>query len=280
MTLLAIEHVSKTYIRGGFFCGHETVPVLQDVSLTVEEGECVGLVGRSGSGKSTLGRIVLGLERPDAGRVLLQGRNLHNLRHGERKSVRRMVQVVFQDAAGSLNPRWTVGRSIAEPLGNFEGLRGAACTRRVHELLEQVGLSSREADKLPHALSGGQQQRVCIARALAPRPALLLLDEAVSSLDMLVQARILDLLTDLRAAHRTAYLFVSHDLRLVRRFADRAVLMDDGRLTPVDLTALSPEAGTASPALAALLAGVLPALPPQPSQPLLPSRSGARTQAH
>lgn len=271
MTLLQAQGLTKTYIRGGLFGRGEVVPVLRNVALTVAAGECVGLVGRSGSGKSTLGRILLGLERPDAGRVLLHGMDLHAARGRQAREVRRMVQVVFQDAAGSLNPRWTVGRSIAEPLQNFEHLQGAALDRRIHELLEQVGLAARDAGKLPHALSGGQQQRVCIARALAPRPVLLILDEAVSSLDMLVQARILDLLEALRRVHGTAYLFISHDLRLVRRFADRALLMDAGRLAAVELapgetgetggTGETGEMGTPPPGLAPLLAGVLPPLP-------------------
>ena len=269
MTLLQAQDLTKTYIRGGLFGRGEVVPVLRHVDLTVAAGECVGLVGRSGSGKSTLGRILLGLDRPDAGRVLLHGLDLHAARGRQAREVRRMVQVVFQDAAGSLNPRWTVGRSIAEPLHNFERLQGAALERRIHELLEQVGLAARDASKLPHALSGGQQQRVCIARALAPRPVLLILDEAVSSLDMLVQARILDLLGALRKVHGTAYLFISHDLRLVRRFADRALLMDAGRLAAVELSAPggtgetggTGEMGTPPPGLAPLLAGVLPPLP-------------------
>lgn len=229
MALITVHSVSKAYRRGGFFGRKERVSVLDGVNLDLHEGECLGLVGRSGSGKSTLGRIMLGLEAPDSGSVTILGTAVQG---GTRlpKELRRAVQVVFQDAIGSCNPRMTAGEIIAEPLRNFDGLRGSALQDRVAELLEQVGLSPDDAGKLPGRFSGGQLQRICIARALAPRPKVIVLDEAVSSLDMLMQARVLDLLDRLRKEHGTAYLFVTHDLRLVRHFCDRAFIVSDRNL--------------------------------------------------
>lgn len=234
--LIQARGVTRTYARGGFFSRARTTPVLQGVDITIHPGECVGLVGRSGCGKSTLGRILLGLERPDAGEARILDRPTVNAkgRLAVDKEQRRAVQVVFQDALSSVNPRLTAGAILAEPLGNFEGLRGASLQTRVSELLQHVGLRPADAAKHPNRFSGGQLQRVAIARALAARPRCIILDEAVSSLDMLVQARILELLDGLRREEGVAYLFVTHDLRLAPRFCDRTVFMEDGRLIGFD----------------------------------------------
>jgi nickel transport system ATP-binding protein len=234
--LLEVRGVEKGYRRGGLFRRGEPFPVLRGVDLTLEQGASLGLIGRSGSGKSTLGRIVLGLERPDAGEVLFQGKNLHDLPEADRRRVRRDLQVVFQDTHSALNPRRTVGASVAEPLQNYERLSSRGLQGRVENLLALVGLAASDATKYPHQFSGGQLQRIAIARAIALTPRLIVLDEAVSSLDMLVQARILELLADLQQRLGTAYLFIAHDLRVVVRLTRRLAVLDAGRIaTVVDL---------------------------------------------
>ncbi|MFW5734347.1 MAG: ABC transporter ATP-binding protein [Oceanidesulfovibrio sp.] len=265
MPILEARNVFKTYRRGGFFSSAEEVPVLHGVDLSIEQSECVGLVGRSGSGKSTLGRILLGLEAPTRGevRILERPTTNGNGRLTVDQEQRRAVQVVFQDAIGSVNPRLTARSIIDEPLRNFENLRGAALNERVAELLEHVGLEPADANKHPSRFSGGQLQRISIARALAARPRCIILDEAVSSLDMLVQARILDLLDDLRREDGVSYLFVTHDLRLVRRFCDRAVAVEEGRLVNFDHVNFRDAAMPGS--LGDLAEAMLPATPPVPT---------------
>jgi nickel transport system ATP-binding protein len=258
--LLEVRAVEKRYHRGGLFGRREPVPVLRGVDLALADGESLGLIGRSGSGKSTLGRIVLGLERPDAGEVLFHGRNLHRLPEADRRRVRRDLQVVFQDTHSALNPRLRVGASVAEPLQNYERLSSRALQARVGDLLDLVGLAAADAEKYPHQFSGGQLQRIAIARAIALNPRLIVLDEAVSSLDMLVQARILDLLTDLQQRLGTAYLFIAHDLRVVARLTRRLAVMDAGRIVAVvDLD--RPPQGPIPMALQRLMEAV-PAPPP------------------
>ncbi|WP_432734851.1 ABC transporter ATP-binding protein [Maridesulfovibrio sp. FT414] len=258
MPVIELRNITKSYGRGGFFRKKERFDVLKDINLDLHAGECLGLVGRSGSGKSTLGRIVLGLEPPDCGSVRILGNDVTGLKELPRH-VRREVQVVFQNAIGSTNPRMTAGQIISEPLRNFDGLKGRKLKNRVAMLLEQVGLSPDDAGKLPGRFSGGQLQRICIARALAPSPKVIVLDEAVSSLDMLIQARVLELLESLRKKHDTAYLFVSHDLRLVNRFCSRSFLMNNGMLH-----AFHPELNAdteAREALNKLSSAILPPLP-------------------
>jgi nickel transport system ATP-binding protein len=232
MTILKLHKVSKSYRSGTFFKRTKPVPILSSVSLAIETGECIGLVGRSGSGKSTLGRIALGIEKADQGEIYLFGQKIGSGPKSMSKHLRRTVQVVFQDGYSSCNPRWTAGKIIGEPLGNFERLTRAETRLRVVELLEQVGLTENDAEKYPSHFSGGQLQRVCIARALAVRPKLIILDEAVSSLDMIVQARILNLLEHLRQTTDMAFLFITHDLRLVRKFCSRAFILHKGSLEP------------------------------------------------
>ncbi|KAB1439077.1 ABC transporter ATP-binding protein [Pseudodesulfovibrio senegalensis] len=263
MPVVELSGIRKTYGRGGFFHKQERFTVLEDVNLSLNPGESLGLVGRSGSGKSTLGRIMLGLEAPDAGSVRILGQDVTG-RKRLPMDVRRAVQVVFQDAIGSSNPRLTAGEIIAEPLRNFDKLKGRQLRDRVAELLELVGLCPDDADKLPGRFSGGQLQRVCIARALAPSPQVIVLDEAVSSLDMLIQARILDLLDSLRRQYGTAYLFVTHDLRLVRRFCDRAFFMSDGSLHAFDPSRTLDMKG--SGVLRELFDAILPPMPDKARQ--------------
>jgi peptide/nickel transport system ATP-binding protein len=201
------------------------------VGFTIRRGENVGLVGESGSGKSTLARVVLALDKPTEGRILLDGRDFLTRDHQERLALRRRIQVVFQDPYGSFNPRHKVGRSIAEPFHLDEASPPAAeRRRRVAEALLAVGLSPADAEKYPHEFSGGQRQRLAIARALITRPELIVLDEAVSALDVSVRAQILDLLADLSDRFDVSYLFISHDLNVVRAITDRVLIMQNGRI--------------------------------------------------
>lgn len=258
MTLLVVDRVSKSYRQGGPFGRRPSRPVLQGASLEIAAGECVGLLGPSGCGKSTLARLVLGIEAPDSGAILLDGMPLAGRRTADAVRARRDVQAVFQDPFGATNPRFTAFEVVAEPLRNFDRLNGAALPARVDELLRQVGLDPTESGKPAHRFSGGQLQRLCIARALAPGPRLLILDEAVSSLDMTTQGRVLDLLAELRHQTGVAYLFITHDIRLVPGFCDRAVVMEDGQTVPVgDIVAPSVPCRT----LELLRDAILPSLP-------------------
>ncbi|BBB89377.1 MAG TPA: dipeptide/oligopeptide/nickel ABC transporter ATP-binding protein [Methylomusa anaerophila] len=258
--LLELRGVSKHFHGGGIFKQGRKVQAAKAVSLTLGAGECLGLVGESGSGKSTLGRIILGIERPETGEVLFQGVNLYGKDKAAVRAVRRDLQVVFQDCFSSVNPRLTAGESIAEPLKNFARLSQREERRTVGELLELVGLKAGDAAKYPHQFSGGQLQRVCIARAISLRPKLIVLDEAVSSLDVLVQTQILALLSDLREELTMSYVFISHDLAAVARLSDRLAVMSAGEIVErledmADIQCLT------HPVSLALLAAVLPAQP-------------------
>ncbi|RKK02776.1 ATP-binding cassette domain-containing protein [Pseudoroseomonas wenyumeiae] len=257
MSLLEMHGLWKNYRRGGFFRRQPPLSVLRDAGLRIVAGECVALLGASGSGKSTLGRLLLGLETPDAGEVLFEGQPLLDTRGRMRAQTRRSIQAVFQDPHGATSPRFSAFEVVAEPL-RYAGLRGAPLRARVEGLAASVGLDPSELGRLAHRFSGGQLQRLCIARALAPSPRLLLLDEAVSSLDLETQAQILNLLSGLRASAGVAFLFITHDLRLVRGFAQRCYVMQDGQ--PVEVAEPFGQ-GPVPPALGALRAAILPARP-------------------
>ena len=227
--VISCRNLLKSYYPSWFRVG-QAKHVLREIDLAVYEGECVALLGESGSGKSTLGRQLMGFESPSAGQVLYRGRPLQHLDARARKDFRCNVQMVFQDSVAAVNPRFRIGRIIEEPLRHLSNLSEDARRERVAELLQMVHLQSQDAGKLPMQMSGGQLQRVCIARALAPGPRLVILDEAVSSLDLTLQIQVLDLLSDLRKTLGVAYLFITHDLRLVRRFCDRLVVLGEGRL--------------------------------------------------
>ncbi len=258
MSLLTARHLSHAY-RARSATG--TTTVLDDVSLTIAPGETVALLGRSGCGKSTLARLLMGLERPDRGEVLFEGRPMSELDRQGRIRLYRTVQMVFQDPPSAVNPRATVGQIIAEPLGPLCGLRGDALRARVHELLRMVQLSEHDHDRRPQQMSGGQLQRVCIARALGPRPQLMVLDEAVSNLDLHLQTEMLDVFDALQRELGMAYLFVTHDLRLVERFCSRLIILEEGRIA--ETAAVRRPLVLQSPAGMALARAVLSPFPRQ-----------------
>ena len=213
--------------RERLFQSARTQPALRGVSLRVDAGQSLGVVGESGSGKSTLARLAAALEPPTSGSVRWSGTDPHTLDPDALRRARRNVQMVFQDPYGSLDPRCRIGRSVAEPLASAERRTAAD---RVTEALEAVGLRAGDAQRFPHEFSGGQRQRVAIARALITRPRLIVADEPVSALDVSVQAQVLNLMADLQAHYALTYLFISHDLAVVRHVCDQVTVIYAGRV--------------------------------------------------
>ena len=230
---LRAETLTKHYVSGGGFLGgpRQVLRAVEAVSLRVRRGRTLGLVGESGCGKSTVGRLLVGLIRPTSGRVLLGERDLARLPEPQRRALRREVQMVFQDPAAALNPLLTIRQALEEPFEIHEpGMAPSERGDRIHLLASRMGLGEAHLDRLPMDLSGGQRQRAVIARALALAPAFLFADEPVASLDASVRAQVLNLLVDLQRERNLGYLFVSHDLRVVRHVADEVAVMYLGRI--------------------------------------------------
>ena len=229
--LLTVRNLTKEFeSRRGIMQKPRVVRAVDDVSFEVLEGETFGLVGESGSGKSTTGRCILRLIEPTAGEVLFRGRNLLSLPAEEMRLERRNLQIVFQDPFSSLNPRLRVRQIVEEPLV-IHGIGDRASRKaRVEELFGLVGLDPSQLDRFPHQFSGGQRQRIGLARALALNPSLIIADEPVSALDVSVQAQVVNLLMDLQARLKLTYLFIAHDLRLVRQICDRVAVIYRGRI--------------------------------------------------
>ncbi|NOT45863.1 MAG: ABC transporter ATP-binding protein [Acidobacteria bacterium] len=235
--LLDVRHLVKHFPqRQGLLRAPTFVKAVDDVSFTIDTGEMFGLVGESGSGKSTTGRCILRLLEPTSGQVLFRGEDVLSFDAARMRAARRDMQIVFQDPYSSLNPRMRVGAIVEEPLV-IHGLGNSADRRaRVAELLALVGLDPDHTSRYPHEFSGGQRQRIGIARALALNPALVIADEAVSALDVSVQAQVVHLLLELKERLRLTYLFIAHDLRLVRHICDRVAVMYRGRIVEIGQT--------------------------------------------
>ncbi|HEX8959732.1 MAG TPA: ATP-binding cassette domain-containing protein [Solirubrobacterales bacterium] len=232
-SLLEVTDLVKHFpIKRGLLIDREVdrVRAVDGVSLSVERGETLGLVGESGSGKSTLCRTVLQLLKPTSGSVRFEGREIAGLSRRAMRPLRREMQMIFQDPYASLNSRKRVGQIVGDPL-RLQGIAsGAELRRRVQELLERVGLSPEHYNRFPHEFSGGQRQRIGIARALAPRPKLVVADEPVSALDVSIRAQIVNLLDDLQDELSLTYVFVAHDIGVVRHVADRIAVMHEGKV--------------------------------------------------
>jgi oligopeptide transport system ATP-binding protein len=231
--LLQVTDLVKHFpVKRGLLIDREIdrVRAVDGVSLRVGRGETLGLVGESGSGKSTLCRAVLQLIRPTSGSVTFEGREIAGLSRREMRPLRREMQMIFQDPYASLNPRKRAGQIVGDPLRMQDVAAGAELRRRVHDLLERVGLSSEHYNRFPHEFSGGQRQRIGIARALALQPKLIVADEPVSALDVSIQAQIVNLLDDLQDEFGLTYVFVAHDIGVVRHVSDRIAVMHDGKI--------------------------------------------------
>lgn len=231
MSLLQVNNVTHSYGSQSFFKWKDrSKKVLSDISFSIEEGTCLGMLGSSGAGKSTLGKVILGLERPQKGEILFQGQDLYSIEKRTIHKIRRDLQVVFQDSYSSVNPRMTAERIIAEPLENYEKLTVNEQKRTIIELLERVGLSEQDLKKYPNQFSGGQLQRINIARAISLKPRLIVLDESVSSLDMVTQTLVLELLKELKKDFGLSYFFITHDIKAAYEISDKMGLLEKGEL--------------------------------------------------
>lgn len=224
--LLKVDGVCKTYKKGGWFSSKQQ-QVLYDISFEWKRGECLGIIGESGSGKSTLGRLLLGIEKPDRGSIMLDGKPVSDYR-----TRRGGISAVFQDYTSSINPFYTVEQAMLEPL-TLAKEKPELRKSKMEHLLVQVGLDASYLPKYPHELSGGEAQRVCIARAVSTEPACMVLDEAISSLDGSVQVQVLQLLKNLRVTHGMGYIFITHDIQAAAYVCDRVMILRNGRIEEI-----------------------------------------------
>lgn len=221
--MLSVDRVEKSYKKGGLFSG-ERHNVLKNISFECKHGECLGIIGESGSGKSTLGRLILGIEKPDRGTILFEGKSVAN-----RNARLGNISAVFQDYTSSINPFYTVEEAILEPL-NLQRKVQQDVQSKIDSLLYQVGLNPSYRKKYPHELSGGEAQRVCIARAISTESKCILLDEAISSLDGSVQIQVLELLKSLRKIYNMGYIFITHDIQAAAYICDRVMIIRNGQI--------------------------------------------------
>ncbi|WP_019909747.1 ABC transporter ATP-binding protein [Paenibacillus sp. HW567] len=230
--ILEVRNLKKHYpIRKGFFAKQVgAVKAVDGITLSVEKGETLAVVGESGCGKSTTGRAILRLIEPTDGEILFDGTNVRSLNTEQLRRFRTDMQMVFQDPYASLDPRWTVQRILEEPLRTHEAAKNSELKSRVEQLMEVVGLSPYQAHRFPHEFSGGQRQRIGIARALALNPKFIVCDEPVSALDVSIQAQVLNLMQDLQEQYGLTYMFISHDLSVVKFISDRVAVMYLGRI--------------------------------------------------
>ncbi|MPY69035.1 MAG: dipeptide ABC transporter ATP-binding protein [Alphaproteobacteria bacterium] len=235
MALLEIRNLKKHFPVGGGFLGRgaETVKAVDGVTLSVEDGETLGLVGESGCGKSTLGRCIIRLIEPSDGQIVFDGQDVTALDADDMRVLRRRMQIIFQDPYASLNPRMRVGEIVGEGMQIHKLAKGGELRDRVMQLLARVGLREEHFDRYPHEFSGGQRQRIGVARALAVNAQFIVADEAVSALDVSIQAQILNLLQDLQEEFKLTYFFISHDLRVVEHISDRVAVMYLGKLVEI-----------------------------------------------
>lgn len=229
--LLKVLNIKKSYTQKKFLKKSVKI-VLNDVSLSLEQGKCLGIIGESGSGKSTLGRIITGIEKADSGVVEFEGKNIHQK---ENRNVKNDVSIVFQNYVSSVNPKFSVAQIIAEPLiissqVNRSKIDKKKIDEEVKKMIKIVGLSEEFLERFPHELSGGQLQRICIARAIVTKPKFILLDEAVSSLDVSTQVEILDLLQKLKKEYNLSYVFITHDLLTITYICDSVIFFKDGKI--------------------------------------------------
>jgi ABC-type oligopeptide transport system ATPase subunit len=279
MALLDVRRLSKHFTRrSGLFGPVSAARAVDEVSFTIEEGETFGLVGESGSGKTTTGRCILRLIEPTSGEVWFRDVNLLSLGRTAMREMRRHMQIVFQDPYASLNPRMRVEEIVAEPLDIHRIGTRPERRDRVAELLHLVGLESAHARRYPHEFSGGQRQRIGLARALALNPSFVIADEPVSALDVSIQAQVVDLLMDLQARLGLTYLFIAHDLRLVRDICSRTAVMYRGRIVEMGHTAAIFDAPQ-HPYTRALLSAVPVLDPDAPRQRIVMDPAAVRPEA-
>ncbi len=231
--LVRVENLVKHFPVGAGLLGRSVVHAVDGVDLAIQPGETLGLVGESGCGKSTLGRVIVRLQPATSGHVYYKDTDLTKVRGEKLRKMRQEIQMIFQDPYASLNPRMTVGDIVAEPLRNFRIARGRAAEKRVQEMMRVVGLNPNFVNRYPHEFSGGQRQRIGIARSLVLDPSFIVADEPVSALDVSIQAQIVNLMEDLQSKFNLTFLFIAHDLSVVRHISDRVAVMYLGKIVEI-----------------------------------------------